>query len=415
MRRALVLVLLLGGCAQVLGLEDRKLAQGNVDDGGVVDRDAGTGGSALRTDPDSGITATQSCWDYCTLAEQNCTAAAKVQLFQTFPTCLAVCNKYSTDPSTTGNTLACRIGLLRGLALTGSSEAATTCPGAGPGGGPPPNEPGGANCGTDCGGFCALRAATCPQMEGDVDCVRKCSALVDNIAYNAGADFGGGQDTLACRLAHLSAAALYDATDPVTDAGAKPTRDAHCSHSGIRSEVQCDFPMDLPPDCESYCKIVGVACTNDKAVFESNEQCLSFCKQLSDGSSGNTGDTGSKRCMRSGAYDALQGQSNGCQRAGISGDGCLGGRVASYCLYAKKACPTQFAQAYASDDDCRLKAAKLTFANIGDAFSIASTQSSGSDNMQCRLRRLLKSFGGDSSADNCAAALGLPGNMFCPP
>jgi hypothetical protein len=411
-RAALLALLCFAGCAQILDLQDRTLA----DDAGVTkpgDKgDAGAPGSV--TDPDSGIVTSPACVQYCQLAERLCTKEAKLQLFQQYPTCLAVCSKYSTDPNPNGNTLACRLKLLTGLDQTGSNEAVTTCPGAGPGGGPPPDEPNGASCGTDCEGFCQLRKDTCPQMAGDVDCKRKCEALVDEDIYNAGADFGSGQDTLSCRIAHLSAAALYDATETVNDAGVKQLRTAHCSHSGIRSESQCDFPMDQAPDCGSYCKIVGIACTGDKAVFESNEQCLAFCGQLADGKSKDTGEPGSKRCLRSGAYDALEGLTNGCQRASIAGDGCRGSRVGSYCLFAKKACPAEFAEAYpAGDDECRGKAGALGSADSNSPFSVTSAGTN--DNMQCRLRRLLKFFGGDTRPENCAAALGLPGNMFCQP
>jgi hypothetical protein len=409
LKRALVLALLcFAGCAQIIGIEDRKLDP----DAGAPANDAG---SNVIIDPDSGIETTPACVEYCTLAQQLCTAEAKVQLYETYPGCLSVCRKYSTDPSTTGNTLACRLNLLRSLSGA-PSEATTTCQGAGPGGGPPPGEPAGASCGTDCSGFCALRAATCPQQEGDVDCERKCQALVNDELYNATVNFGSGQDTLSCRVAHLSAAALYDATETPDDAGVKKTRNAHCSHSGIRSEVQCDFPKKdppMPPDCESYCKIVSIACTGEAAIYQSDAQCLKVCEKFStEGEPGQNTFKGSRRCMRSGAYDALEGRPGGCQRASIAGDGCVGGRTESYCYFAKQACPELYAQTFTSDENCSTLSAAVPDAFLNAPYGINAAVALGGKSMQCRLRSLTKLLeGSETPANACPAALGLQGSL----
>ncbi|HEX5655911.1 MAG TPA: hypothetical protein VFX59_01900 [Polyangiales bacterium] len=410
MRRALFLALLLSGCAQILGLEDRELAAKDLDSGtpGV---DAGqpidTGDGAL---PDAGRAVT--CEEYCDLSEQLCTAEAGVKLFQTRDNCIAVCEKYSKDPADTGNTLACRLKLLRGLKSTGSNEATTTCPGAGPGGGPPPDEPNGASCGTDCIGFCALRAATCDPQPGDLNCPDRCKALVDDKLYNADEDFSGGQDTLSCRIAHLSAAALYDKTETPNAEGKKETRNNHCNHSGIRSEVQCDFPMKLTPDCESYCKIVGIACGGDNAIYENEAQCLKVCDTFNKlGEPKDKTIQGSRRCLRSGAYDALEGLNAGCQRASIAGDGCIGGRCGSYCYFAKQACPDLYAQQYASDEDCQVKCNAVPDAQQNGAYAYFSTSALGGRSLQCRLRRLTRLLEGtDTPAASCPAALGLDGS-----
>jgi hypothetical protein len=403
LRRALLAVLLLSGCAQILGLEDKELADAGA---GVGNKDAGAGSVV---DPDSGIVTTSDCENYCTLANRLCTADAGVLLFRSYETCLSVCNKYPTGPSLEGDTLACRLNLLRGLDRTGPNEAASTCPGAGPGGGPPPGELNGSHCGTNCEGFCKLRAATCPPTEGDVNCEAKCSALVDETTFNAGNDFTGGQDNLSCRLAHLSAAALYGTTDPVNDAGTIPNRDTHCSHSGIRSESQCDFKDNLPPDCESYCKIVQNACTADKAVYESKEQCLLVCGHMQPGMSANTTAVGSKRCYRAGAYDALAGQSNGCPRASIAGDGCLGGRCASYCYFAQEACPDAFKDAYptGTQGECTAACNALSGSPTGSAYSLSLDLANSGNNLICRLKQLTRALASSTGAANCKAALGL--------
>jgi hypothetical protein len=402
-RPFIIALLLLAGCSQILGLEDRKLILDGGLDGG---QDGGQDGGN-----DSGVSA--DCAEYCDLADTLCTADAGVQLFQEKATCRAVCSKYSTDPSTSGNTLACRLFLLRSLANTGTGEATTTCQGAGPGGGPPPNEPNGASCGTDCEGFCTLREKVCPQMAGDVGCADKCKALKNDTLFNAESDFGTGQDTLSCRIAHLSAATLYDVTEAPNAQGIKKTRDAHCSHSGIRSEMQCDFPEKVPIDCSSYCKLVGTACTGDNAVYTSTAECEAFCKELESGSPADTTKPGTARCLRDKAYSALESGPTFCPAAGPPGDLCDGGRCASYCLLAakEKGCAVQFASKYPNGaTQCQQECLGLPGAS--GKYSVTQGESNGGANMQCRIKRLTRVLGKTSisPADDCAAALGLPGS-----
>jgi hypothetical protein len=395
-RPFIIALLLLAGCSQILGLEDRKL----ILDGGL---DGGQDGGS-----DSG--ATPGCAEYCSAATDLCTKDAGLQLFQTPDTCLAVCAKYSTDPSVSGDTLACRLQQLRGLRGAGSNEAATACPPASPGGGPAPSEPNTLACGSNCEGFCALRAKVCPVMAGDIDCVRKCSALVDDTPYNADADFGSGSDTLSCRLAHLSAATYYGSQQ-----GMEATRDAHCAHSGIRSETQCDFKDDKDIDCKSYCKLVGVACTGDSAIFESQQQCEGFCTKLESGGSKDITKLATRRCLRNGAYDALERGPQLCPAAAITGDNCQGGRCAAYCQLArmKEGCQAEFEARYGTSDPlgaCQANCAQLDGILSNTPYSITLDQAKRGKDLRCRLLHLARVLGEGKGATECANALGLPGS-----
>jgi hypothetical protein len=246
-------------------------------------------------------------------------------------------------------------------------------------------------------------------MAGDLGCVQKCAALVDTKLYNAAADFGSGDDTLACRIAHLSAATYYAVE------GMTMLRDAHCSHSGIRSKVQCDYPEDKAPDCDAFCKMVTNTCSGANAVYETREQCLGFCQRLTPGKSSDTMTPGTLRCLREGAYDALEGSTPAidCPKASVAGDGCTGGRCQAYCSNAKTACPAQFQAAYPTntETECQTKCAGMAFAPANSPFSVTSQAAFSGDNLQCRLLRLTRFLSGmDTSASVCAAALGLPGS-----
>lgn len=379
-RYSLLLTLLLTSCASIIDLEER-----DVGDGGL-----GSSGSA-------------SCATYCDDAEQLCTAEREVQLFANKETCLAVCDKYSKDPNPAGNTLACRQGQLDKLRSAGVVEARTYCPGASPGGGAASGGNDSSACGTDCEGFCALRQAACPAKFVESDCIRKCQALpASTDPFNADANFGSGKDDLQCRIAHLSAAALYG-----SQMGREGDRDNHCSHSGIRSEVQCDVSKDNLPQCEDYCKLVMGACTGDAAVYEDLDQCKAFCGALTPGSATDKLTVKTLRCVREGAYDALEIGIRECPNAGPAPDRCGTGRCQSYCLLAEQGCPTLFKTTYpGGQSECETECRTLPGSRNNDPYSITLGASSTSSELSCRVRRIPRVFKAGIDSAECQGVVG---------
>ena len=121
--------------------------------------------------------------------------------------CLAACAVLPDGAAsdTSGNTVGCRTY----HAGAAASAPAVHCPHAGPGGA--------GVCGNDCDGFCSIALGVCTgpnQVFADLgQCQSACAGFPTTPAYSASVPSG---DSFACRLYHLTAAAL----DPAT----------HCSH-----------------------------------------------------------------------------------------------------------------------------------------------------------------------------------------
>ncbi|MDB4972081.1 MAG: hypothetical protein JWN48_422 [Myxococcaceae bacterium] len=387
---SLLLTLLLASCANIIDLEKRDVVVG---DGGVT-----------------GVMEAVGCEKFCAEAMTQCTADRAVQDYSTMETCLGVCAAYSTDPSITGNTLACRQSQLDKLKAAGQLEAQTYCPSIAPGGGPGIGEAASSGCGTDCEGYCDLRAKTCPAQYVEPDCVRKCQALPSSGPYNADKNFGSGEDSLQCRIAHLSAAALYKLLGKPDDLN------THCSHSGIRSKVQCDVNDKAELRCEDVCKITMAACSGDAAVFESLEQCVAFCKPLPMGTMMDDNTINTRRCTRAGAYDALELGARLCPNAGPAPDRCGRGRCQAYCLLAQQGCPTQFATTYPSGAaQCESACEDLSGSFQNDPYSVTAMSAKTGNTLQCRLLRVTRALTGDTNPATCAEALGEGACKFVTP
>jgi len=340
LRRFSLLALVLTGCAQIIGIEDRDTAL----DGSVMDANMGQSADGSAADGGDDL----SCERYCALAGERCTAEQGVLLFQKTERCMGICQGYPRGDraNPTGNTLACRITQLERL-VPGDLEATSYCPGAGPGGSAPVGEGENAACGSNCVGFCRLRQEICatdkepndPPEPPESECVRKCQALPDTGTFNAGSDFGGGADNIQCRLAHLSAAAEYKLL------GDRTQRNAHCSHSYLQSSVQCDL-KGLTPNCDDYCKLVTTACSNPaEKVYDDLEQCKSVCRSLAAGTAMEITDN-NVRCRRARAYDALLiAPANFCEDAGPAPAKCgtsITNKCQNYCELARAACQAKF-------------------------------------------------------------------------
>jgi hypothetical protein len=378
LRRWILLASLLAGCANIIDLEDRK-----------VDADGGVGGGALMGD----------CNQYCEESMALCTKERSVESYSSLDACKAVCAVLPTTPSLTGNTLACRLDQLDKL-KGAPAEAPAYCSGAGPGGGPAMGEPATSGCGTTCEGYCQIRAQICPEVI-ERDCLTKCQALPSVPNYNAAANFGDGQDSVECRLAHLSAAAMYGSMNRPDD------RKNHCAHSGIRSEVQCDVNGEAKLRCEDYCKLTFAACSGDAAVYETVGQCEKFCTPRTKGTQNDNTTVGTIRCSRAGAYDALELGVSQCPNAGPAPDRCGRGRCQSYCLLAKEACPDGFAASFASADDCENKCRSLPDSAQNSPYAVSSLAAKGTNSLQCRLLRLTRLLAGEAlPAETCPAVFG---------
>ncbi|MGC4090403.1 MAG: hypothetical protein QM756_21500 [Polyangiaceae bacterium] len=201
---------------------------------------------------------TPECKAYCDAVTQSCTGDN--QQYASREVCAAVCRLLPRgDAEGSGNTLSCRSQ--RALSISAGEEA-TVCQVAGPASASP--------CTSQCESYCHLLLAACParaQMLGlsEEECLRQCPALKPTGDFNATDEYVKG-DTLSCRIYHLSVAALLP--------------EQHCLHAfpvPKSPSEPCLEPPDDAPKCEDYCRIVGVACSGEHAVYENQSQCLAAC------------------------------------------------------------------------------------------------------------------------------------------
>ena len=266
LRRALLLHSCLlwsvGGCRQILGLEEAELDPGVADAGntssGGTDGSGASGGTEASggtgnetsdagegsTDTDGGSSTTGGsnsgsgsnggsgnatseggaggndeppppslCQAYCNTMEANC--SGEHLQYADMATCLAVCHALPAgslgDANT--NTIHCRLAEAKKAA---GGEPEFYCPFAGPGGG--------GECGDDCDGYCTLMMDLCtPTSTGGLYyyqsvgvCKQQCKAVpVDNTPYNPTLHSAGNH--FQCRLFHACSAVA----DP----------DYHCGHA----------------------------------------------------------------------------------------------------------------------------------------------------------------------------------------
>jgi hypothetical protein len=171
--------------------------------------DPTTGGPTTDDSATTDPTGALSCEDYCATIMTNCTGA--VQQYGAVENCVASCAGFppGTEADMGGNTLGCRTYHAGAAAM----DPNVHCVHAGPGG---------ANaCGSNCEGFCAVAQTACPDAWPDAGaCMTACGGFADMEPYDA-SDVGG--NTLACRLYHLTAAAVDPATHCGHIVGASPT------------------------------------------------------------------------------------------------------------------------------------------------------------------------------------------------
>ncbi|MFT3923678.1 MAG: hypothetical protein QM778_14195 [Myxococcales bacterium] len=365
------------GCQKLIGL-----------DGRTLDDDAGTGGV---------VQPSSACQTYCddvidACSGDNDTFVDLPDFGGSHAICLAVCQHFDlhADPESNQNTLACRKARAEQAATLKNVpfEIPAYCPAAGPGGGAPGSVK---NCGTNCQGYCSLFQAVCQPDLDRAECERQCSALHDNEVVNAEQDFMTFPDTIQCRLAHLSVASF---TDP----------DTHCGHAALVPDpsdaVSCDLGPDTEPDCGDYCKLVGVACTGDRALYGSRSQCMAVCNALPSGLAKQvTGN--SVACRRWRGYASLV-DATSCPSAGpIAAQPC-GDPCEVYCGLAQTGCTQGFAEHFAGSDAMGTCISQCKALPFSGGYSVAGAKG---DTLECRVLQASKAL--DGNPDACPKALGV--------
>jgi len=379
-RTALMAALLAAAaCKSIIGLEDRKFAEG---DGGTTPVD-------LKS----------TCDRYCMDAVENCTGNG-VQAYSgnEIEECRAICNLLPAGNAgaTSGNSASCRARYA--AEASGGERDQMFCPAAAPGGGSPDAEP---SCGSNCEAYCGLYEKVCGRAEPN--CLQFCPALPDRGGYSAEDDFKGLHDTIQCRLAHLNAAARYKAENDMANT------QVHCGHAKLRPNLMNDgMPCDLQPmekpTCEDYCKLTAVAC-RDVPLYDSDEQCRRVCQRafpepvgLPKGTIDSTGDT--LQCRRWHAYFALTTVQDEaayhCPHAGIGGAGhCgkLGDVCPVYCSLLANACKERFASEYGSADKCATDCATLVAGKMESQLRYnVKGEEINTNSYQCRLHAIARVF-----------------------
>lgn len=198
---------------------------GTAGSGGSTGGAGGTGGSTGGAGGTGGSMSSLSCADYCSSVQTACANdAGAMTFYQQYgdeASCMAVCATFpiGTEGQMDSNTLGCRT-YHAGAAANGPG---THCPHAGP--------LGGGVCGTDeCDNFCSIAIAVCGDhaskpYDGVDACKTACMAFADTATVPYATNVTDG-DSLACRMYHLTVAAVSDAN-----------KDTHCAHIAAVSDT----------------------------------------------------------------------------------------------------------------------------------------------------------------------------------
>lgn len=176
------------------------------------------------------------CDTYCTAIQAHCltTNAQYPSVDQCKATCTAFTVGKLTDSS--GNTVGCREYHAGTPAMT---DPVTHCPHAGPGGDlVTAAAPG--TCGDACTSLCTIHIKTCGSMDAPLtgitpgyknmaECITACAGFDKTMPYSPSAT----GNTLACRLYHVTNAALNSAMGNVA------ATNAHCGHSSETPASVC--------------------------------------------------------------------------------------------------------------------------------------------------------------------------------
>lgn len=339
------------------------------------------------------------CGEFCDTVMANCTGTN--QVYDTREKCMALCEIMppgdTVEPGRT-NTVECRLREAREARTAVDEEINRHCRSAGPEG---------IDCGGGCASYCTLFKGACGQDQcgSYAGCLHACSALLDTGKWDLKEDHDG--DTLQCRLVHLENASI------------QPKQ--HCPHSQITAPTAfCNWTIDEgkkdtsrpeEPDCDDYCRLVGIACTGENAVYESEEQCQAVCEAFKgDGVPGTGGFTDKVEntlgCRIYHSHNSLCLPAQHCSHVAIGGDGHCGaldgGNCESYCYMAEKVCATDFAAAFADTEACLEECSELE-GSAGDSKYFVRVGEQGGNNLHCRFLALSRAAEDDAE---CPAAFG---------
>lgn len=370
-----------GGCEAILGLSERVLQADAGQDAGL---DGGAGDAAVDAAMDAGEPS--PCQTYCDEVLSACTGRYKPYADEA--TCLAACALMPEgdleEATPLGNSVACR---LRQARLAGTTkEFWDHCVPAGPGGG--------GVCGDNCEGYCQLFNGVCDEV---ADCERRCAGLRD-LDDETKANFDDSNldlarhasgETLQCRIVQVSAALL--------DSDLCPR--ATIAPRDIDGEPHpCNYSDGDLPRCEDYCRLSRVACTDERAVYETWPVCMDACAATPVGLPSDSGGQDTVGCRIAHSYNALDAAATHCPHSGPGGEGVCGDDCISYCRLLKSACPGHFDSEFNSDGECVAACGSLA---PGPKYAVDSVTTG--DTVGCRLLHTVRAF---EDADNCAAAVG---------
>jgi hypothetical protein len=126
--------------------------------------------------------------------------------------CMTICEKFEQGSigETGGNTVACRLKYVGDARYGAGTELAAYCRRAGPGGD--------GACGNNCDGFCRIMMDVCTErtagvyhFETETECLDACENLPSGAhGYEASGAFIADENTVQCRLFHVTSAAMLD-------------------------------------------------------------------------------------------------------------------------------------------------------------------------------------------------------------
>jgi len=352
------------------------------------DADAADDDGDSDDDTDDEPPPSELCQDYCDQAMKNCTD--EFALYASPEACLALCAYLPEGDDDDGNNVACRLRQARLAGTTGEPDV--HCPAAGPGGNDQNTRVG---CGGNCESYCMLHPKICTRIPDELildtgECRRRCAALPNDKHFDVVYHHDG--DNVQCRLVHLSSAAI-----------SLDSAEVHCWHARMTPGVDspCGNTDEFEPSCEQYCDLVMVSCTDELAVYDTKEQCLSACPLLPKGKSSDTVEN-TLGCRRYHAYSALDAPEVHCPHASAAGDGHCGlDNCEVYCPLAKAACGDEYDAAFDSDEDCLDECAKVDGAEADSNYRVDPPPRG--DNVQCRIYHTVLAAG---DAEACVSALG---------
>ena len=258
----------------------------------------------------------------------NCEALCKAvnlacsdNVYGTTADCLDTCSTWAawsagTLTDETDNTIGCR--LHHAQAALPSGDAAP-CDAAGPFGA--------ATCGTWCHNYCSLALKNCPGSYADAgECADACDQFDQE--GEAGADSG---DSVQCRLTYALLAGKATGAQAL-----------HCAAAAAISDGTCGGLE--PPDCDTYCSVVGSFCVGPNVQFADEAQCLSLCAQWPAGTlkdtNGNT--IGCRQNFAQLVSDGALLPGVGCNTAGPSGGSSCGEPCETFCQAIDTLCPDTY-------------------------------------------------------------------------